>query len=101
MSTTNSKRYKGYNADWGREATRKYTQAHQHTVVIRWKNEYFADNLQPFFDAAKEKDGTAMAAFIKEAIEEKIDRDFKGQKKKILAEYKKNRKDKITGGKNE
>ena len=38
-----------------------------------------------------------MATFIKEAIEEKIDRDFKGQKKKILNEYNKRRKDKITG----
>jgi len=88
-------RYKGYNSDWGREATRKYTQAHQHTVVLRWKNEYFADNLQPFFDAVKKERDVPMATFIKDAIEEKIDRDFKGRKKEILENYNKNRKDKI------
>ena len=90
--TTTSK-YQGYNPNWGREATRKYTQAHQHTVVLRWKNEYFEENLQPFFDIIK-KEGSAMATFIKEAIEEKIDRDFKGKKKEILKAYKQNRKDK-------
>ena len=52
-------------------ATLKYIKEKQQQITLRFKKEDFEQRIQP----AIEKSGMATATFIKQAIDEKIERD--------------------------
>ena len=54
-----------------KKATIKYVKEHQKQIMIKYKNEEYDQRIQP----AIEKSGLPTATFIKQAIDEKIDRD--------------------------
>lgn len=49
----------------------KYVKDHQKQIMIKYKNEDYKQRIQP----AIEKSGLPTATFIKQAIDEKIERD--------------------------
>ena len=76
--------YGKYNPDWGKKATVKYMKEKQRRVGISWKKDEFNERIAP----AIESTGTPIATFIKEAVDEKIDRlsSDDSKLKNVLAE---------------
>ena len=64
-------RYKGYNSDWGKKATMKYMKEKRKRLDLSWKKEEFEEVIMP----AAEKAGVPVSTFIKQAINEKIERE--------------------------
>ena len=54
-----------------KKATIKYVKEHQKQIMIKYKNEEYDQRIQP----AIEKSGLPTATFIKQAVDEKIERD--------------------------
>ncbi len=54
-----------------KKATLKYKKEKQHPVSLSYKQEDFEQRIQP----AIEKSGLPVATFIKQAVDEKIERD--------------------------
>jgi len=64
--------YKGYSDTWGNKATIKYIKDKQKQVMVRWKKTEFTERIEPVI----EKSGLPVATFVKEAVDEKIARNF-------------------------
>ncbi len=62
--------YKGYDPKVGKKATMKYIKEKRHRLELTWKKEDFDNRIAP----AAEKVNMTVSAFIKEAIDEKIER---------------------------
>ena len=54
-----------------KQATLTYLREKTKLINVRYKKDYYADHIQP----ALKKSGMPAATFIKQAIEEKIERD--------------------------
>ena len=63
-------RYKGYNPDWGKKATMKYIKEKQQRVEVCWKKTDYTEHIEP----AIQESGLPVSTFIKQAVEEKIER---------------------------
>lgn len=61
--------YKGYRKS-NKKATMKYISDKQKQVVIRWKKEDYESHIEPAINMS----GLATSTFIKEAVNEKIER---------------------------
>ena len=55
-----------------KKATLKYIKNKQKRLFINYKKEEYETEIGPYIEAS----GKTMAAFIKEAVKEKIERDF-------------------------
>ncbi len=64
-------KYKGYNPNWGKEATQKYIKDKQQRVEVKWKKTEYAEHIEP----AIKKSGLPVSTYIKRAVEEKISND--------------------------
>lgn len=60
----------GYNES-SKQATIKYIKEKQERIEVKWKKDYYNNHIQP----AIQNSGKPVATFIKEAVEEKIQRD--------------------------
>lgn len=73
----NSTWYGKYNPDWGKEATKKYMKEKQRRIIVQWKKEEFEEIIEPHVQEAN----MTYAGFIKEAINEKIEKMKRAEKK--------------------
>ena len=69
--------YKGYNSNWGKEASKKYIKEKQKSILLRWKKDDWESRIEPAIKAT----GMPVVTFIKEAVEEKLKRIEKEKKK--------------------
>lgn len=68
--------YKSYDPDVGKKAKLKYVKEKQQRIEIAWKKTEYAERIEP---AIKES-GLPTATFIKQAVDEKIERFLKNKK---------------------
>ena len=54
------------------KTNQKYVREHQKQIMVKYRKDVYAENIEPFVKAS----GLPVATFIKEAVAEKIDRDF-------------------------
>ena len=64
-------RYKGYSGESAKKSTIKYIKEKQRQVIVRWKKEDYEEHIGP----AIKRSGKPMSQFIKEAVNEKIERE--------------------------
>ena len=62
--------YKGYDPEVGKKATMKYINEKQVQKIVRWRKEDYDNRIEPAIKAS----GLPIATFIKEAVDEKIER---------------------------
>ena len=62
--------YKGYDHEVGKKAKLKYVKEKQHRIEIAYKKSEFEERIKPAIKAS----GLPVATFIKEAIDEKIEK---------------------------